>query len=157
MWRPMPGTRYVHTNIVARDWRRLAAFYRDVFDCRPVGPERDLHGGWVDRLTSLEGARITGAHLLMPGHGEEGPTLEIFAYEPAGAGELGPIHRPGLGHLAFHVDDVEAVRSRVLAHGGQAIGEVVRRDYPALGRLTAVYVRDPEGNPIELQHWDRPT
>jgi predicted enzyme related to lactoylglutathione lyase len=39
---------------VARDWRRLAAFYQAVFGCRQVGPERDLQGPWVDRLTAVD-------------------------------------------------------------------------------------------------------
>jgi predicted enzyme related to lactoylglutathione lyase len=30
--------RYVHTNIVAEDWRRLADFYAKVFGCTPVPP-----------------------------------------------------------------------------------------------------------------------
>ena len=25
--------KYVHTNIISRDWRRLAQFYEDVFGC----------------------------------------------------------------------------------------------------------------------------
>jgi len=36
---PMPalsGARYVHTNLVALDWRRLAAFYVEVFGCWPA-------------------------------------------------------------------------------------------------------------------------
>lgn len=153
----MIGARYVHSNLVALDWRRIAAFYVEVFGCRPSGPERDLQGPWVDRLTALPGARITGVHLLLPGHGEEGPTLEIFAYAPAAAaGGPAPVSRPGLGHLAFQVEDVEAALAEVLARGGSAVGEVIHRDYPALGRLTAVYVRDPEGNAIELQRWERP-
>jgi predicted enzyme related to lactoylglutathione lyase len=36
------SARYAHTNLIAMDWRRLAAFYRDVFDSVPVPPERDL-------------------------------------------------------------------------------------------------------------------
>jgi len=33
----MPAmTRYVHTNVVARDWRKLAGFYTRVFGCKPV-------------------------------------------------------------------------------------------------------------------------
>ena len=151
----VPFARYVHTNLVARDWRRLAAFYQVVFGCRQVGPERDLQGPWVDRLTALPGARITGAHLLLPGHGEGGPTLEIFSYAPPAAGEPGPVSRPGLGHLAFQLDDVEGALAAVLAHGGSTVGELIHRDYPELGRLTAVYVRDPEGNAIELQRWER--
>ena len=30
--------RYIHTNIVAKDWRRLADFYIQVFGCTPVPP-----------------------------------------------------------------------------------------------------------------------
>ena len=40
--------RFVHTNLVARDWRRLARFYERVFGCTPVPPERDLAGQWVE-------------------------------------------------------------------------------------------------------------
>ena len=35
------GARYVHTNLIARDWRRLAAFYESVLGCVPVHPERE--------------------------------------------------------------------------------------------------------------------
>jgi predicted enzyme related to lactoylglutathione lyase len=29
----MSATRYVHTNLIAADWQRLARFYCDVFGC----------------------------------------------------------------------------------------------------------------------------
>ena len=35
------GARYVHTNLIARDWRELARFYVEVFGCELVPPERD--------------------------------------------------------------------------------------------------------------------
>ena len=35
------GTKYVHTNLVAHDWKRLATFYIEVFGCKPKPPERD--------------------------------------------------------------------------------------------------------------------
>jgi hypothetical protein len=35
---------YVHTNLIAHDWRALAEFYQQVFGCVPVPPERDLSG-----------------------------------------------------------------------------------------------------------------
>ena len=149
----MSTIRYTHTNVIAQDWRALVDFYVRVFDCAPTGPERDLEGAWVDALTGLSGAHVTGAHLLLPGHGENGPTLEVFAYDPPATGEPGRINRPGFGHIAFHVDDVDTMLAAVVAHGGSALGEVVHRDYPELGRLTAVYARDPEGNIIELQNW----
>ncbi len=36
--------RYVHTNLIARDWRLLAQFYTGVFGCEFVPPERDYAG-----------------------------------------------------------------------------------------------------------------
>lgn len=42
--------KYVHTNLIARDWKRLVRFYREVFGCEPKGPERDLSAAWLDRV-----------------------------------------------------------------------------------------------------------
>jgi hypothetical protein len=36
--------KYVHTNLIAEDWRALAGFYQEVFGCIPVPPERDFQG-----------------------------------------------------------------------------------------------------------------
>lgn len=145
--------KYVHTNIIAKDWRKLAKFYCDVFACRPVYPERDLAGEWLDKMTALPGVHVRGMHLSLPGY-DDGPTIEIFAYDPANpAGGQPAVNRQGLAHLAFHVDSVEAVLADLLAHGGAQLGELIARDYGDLGVLTAVYARDPEGNIIEIQNW----
>jgi catechol 2,3-dioxygenase-like lactoylglutathione lyase family enzyme len=150
----MSATRYVHTNLIAADWQRLARFYCDVFGCRPTGPERDLHGHWLDKITALQGARIRGVHLALPGYGPDGPTLEIFSYQPASLVAGHPaINRQGLGHIAFHVADVAATLQALLTCGGSQLGDLIVRDYGDLGILTAVYARDPEGNIIEIQNW----
>ncbi len=47
--------RYVHTNLVARDWHLLADFYGRVFDCQPVLPERHLEEDWVGAATGIKG------------------------------------------------------------------------------------------------------
>lgn len=145
--------RYAHTNLTTRDWRRLAAFYRDVFGCVPKGPERDLSGPWLDRLTALERAHLTGIHLRLPGLGPDGPTLEIFTYDEMVAGPSPVVNRPGFGHLAFLVDDVAAALEAVLRAGGSAVGEISGTDVPGVGRLRAVYARDPDGNILELLNW----
>ncbi len=146
--------RYVHTNIVARDWRRLAAFYQDVLGCTPVPPERHLVEPWVEEATGVPGAQIHGIHLRLPGYGDTGPTLEIFQYSPARDCPAGAMNRAGLGHLAFVVDDVDAAREAVVAAGGDVVGETVSVPIQGAGRISFVYVRDPEGNVLELQHWD---
>ena len=74
------GARYIHTNLIARDWRALAAFYRSVFGCVDVPPERDFAGHEVEAGTGVPGAALRGMHMRLPGYGADGPTLEIFNY-----------------------------------------------------------------------------
>jgi predicted enzyme related to lactoylglutathione lyase len=143
--------RYVHTNLIARDWRKLADFYIEQFDCVAVPPERHFEGAEIEAGTAVAGAALSGLHLRLPGHGEHGPTLEIFTYSTLADGGVPAANRPGFGHLAFRVDSVNAAREGVLAAGGQAVGEVVTVTTSDGARITWCYVTDPEGNIIELQ------
>ena len=145
------GARYVHTNLVARDWRRLVRFYQDVFGCVPVPPERNLSGREMEAGTGVPGARLRGMHLRLPGVGPEGPTLEIFEYSQPAADAPRVANRPGFAHIAFAVDSVPSAREHVLAHGGVPVGEVVTVAVSTTAHVTWCYVRDPEGNIIELQ------
>jgi catechol 2,3-dioxygenase-like lactoylglutathione lyase family enzyme len=151
---PMPVTaRFVHTNLVARDWRRLARFYQQVFGCVPRPPERNLSGRWLDEATGLSGAHIQGVHLRLPGLAEDGPTLELFQYAE-GPDPLPPAaNRPGFGHIAFAVEDVQAAHDAVLAAGGGALGEIQSVEVAGAGTVTFAYLTDPEGNLVEVQRW----
>lgn len=149
----MPA-RYSHTNVIARDWERLVDFYVDVFDCVPVPPQRDQGGDWLERGTGVSEARLRGMHLRLPGWGDDGPTLEVFSYDEMLARPEPPAaNRAGFGHIAFHVDDVEATRAKVIAAGGTDLGEVVERRVSGAGLLTFIYMTDPEGNIVEIQNW----
>lgn len=145
-------SRFIHTNIIARDWKRLAAFYEKVFGCTPVPPERALSGKWLERATGVPDAEIHGIHLRLPGYGEESPTLEIFGYNQLEEGQKTAINRPGFAHIAFMVDDLKSARDVVVAAGGGVLGELVSAEIPGAGTITFVYAIDPEGNIIELQH-----
>jgi predicted enzyme related to lactoylglutathione lyase/NTP pyrophosphatase (non-canonical NTP hydrolase) len=145
--------RYVHTNLVATDWQRLVQFYTQVFGCVPVPPERDLSGAWLDEAVSIPDVHIRGMHLRLPGYGDAGPTLEIFQYSPDLPHATPAANRPGFGHIAFAVDDVEAAREAVLAAGGGDVGKVIHREIPGVGHITFVYMTDPEGTILELQRW----
>lgn len=145
--------RYAHTNIIANDWKALADFYCDIFDCVPVSSERNHHGPHIDDLTAMPGERIRGRHLRLPGHGENGPTIEVFQYEHNLPAPNKRLNLPGFAHLAFEVPDVDLWREKVLARGGKDVGKVVTIDIAGAGKLTLVYLTDPEGNIIELQRW----
>jgi predicted enzyme related to lactoylglutathione lyase len=148
-------TKYTHTNLIAKDWKRLAAFYEEVFGCVPVPPERDLSGEWLDRATGVSGAHIRGIHLRLPGYGDSGPTLEVFQYDSTPHHPAVRPDTPGFSHIAFAVDDVAATAQAVLEHGGSAVGELTVREVPGVGLLTFQYVADPEGNIVEVQNWQR--
>ncbi|MCL5996039.1 MAG: VOC family protein [Chloroflexi bacterium] len=145
--------KYVHTNLIARDWRTLADFYCAIFGCTLVPPERDYTGPDLDRGTGLQQAHLRGAHFRLPGYGDAGPTLEIYTYDPLAPGAAHAVNQPGFGHIAFEVDDVRQARAEVLARGGAAVGEVVTLTTAVGSRVTWCYLTDPEGNVIELQSW----
>jgi predicted enzyme related to lactoylglutathione lyase/uncharacterized damage-inducible protein DinB len=143
--------RYAHTNLIARDWRRLGAFYEQALGCVRLLPERELSGDWLSRGTGVPGARIGGAHYRLPGAGASGPTLEIFQYDQVVEAPPPPANRVGFGHIAFAVPDVEQALRDVLAAGGRLVGTIESVPIDGAGRITWTYVRDPEGNIVELQ------
>jgi catechol 2,3-dioxygenase-like lactoylglutathione lyase family enzyme len=144
---------FAHTNIITDDWRRLADFYIKVFGCLPLYPERDLMGMWLDNATTINGAHISGIHLALPGYDGPLPTLEIFQYDSTIQSELSQPNRKGFGHIAFKVDQIDEILELVLANGGTAVGELVKTEIPNVGFITFIYVRDNDGNIIELQNW----
>ena len=145
--------KYVHTNLIAKDWRALAGFYEQVFGCIPVLPERDFEGEKLEAGTGVPGAHLQGVHLRLPGHGESGPTLEIFSYNKEEDAGVRAVNRPGFGHLAFQVENVPAALGVVLRYGAHSVGDVVTLELPDRRKVTFCYITDPEGNILELQSW----
>ncbi len=141
------SAKYAHTNLIAEDWRSLARFYQQVFGCVPVPPERDFQGERLDAGVRIAGAHLRGVHMRLPGHGDSGPTIEIFNYNFLENRSKAAANRPGYGHVAFMVENVAEARKAVIQAGGREFGEIVT--LPG-GTTTWCYVTDPEGNLIEL-------
>jgi predicted enzyme related to lactoylglutathione lyase len=142
---------YTHTNLIARDWRALAGFYQSAFGCEIVLPERNIAGEALEKGTGVAQAHVQGAHLRLPGYGDNGPTLEIFAYNQYAAEGIKAVNRPGFSHLAFRVEDVSQAVQIILESGGKLVGEVVTTPVGTDRSITWCYMTDPEGNIIELQ------
>lgn len=145
--------KYGHTNIITRDWKKLADFYETVFDCLPVPPQRDQKGDWLSRGTGVQDAHLQGVHLRLPGYGNEGPTLEIYQYHEVIENKKPVPNMKGLGHLAFQVSDIADTLNRAMKHGASRIGEISTHIVEGVGLLTFIYISDPDGNIIELQNW----
>jgi lactoylglutathione lyase len=109
--------KYVHTNIIAKNLKLLSEFYIKVFDCKPVLPERDINGDWLEKGTGVKNASLHGIHLLLPGFDNDGPTLEIFQYHE-NENKPNPVaNREGFGHIAFLVPDVDDILNKMISHG----------------------------------------
>lgn len=147
--------KYVHTNIVARDWQALADFYIQVFQCTVRPPERNISGDWLDQATGLNNAALKGVHLNLPGYDQSGPTLEIFSYQEMVESALLSANHTGFTHIAFEVEDVPQTFEKAKQHGATDLGQVTEKVVEGVGTLTFVYFRDPEGNIVEILSWKR--
>jgi catechol 2,3-dioxygenase-like lactoylglutathione lyase family enzyme len=140
----MPIQRMDHVGVVVDDLPAATAFFLELG--LELRGEASVGGGWVDRVVGLEGIRAQIAMLETPdGHGR----LELTKFHaPPGQGgdRRTPPNAPGLRHLAFAVDDIDAILAGLRARGTELVGEVER--YGDSYRLC--YVRGPEGIIVEL-------
>ena len=145
--------KFAHTNIISTNWKELADFYVKTFNCKIIPPIRNQSGEWLEKGTGLVNAKLEGAHLLLPGYGEDGPTLEIYQYEHIEKQDFALPNTRGFGHIAFEVENVETVLETLIVNGGKAFGKITKSEISGVGEITFIYARDPEGNLIELQSW----
>jgi catechol 2,3-dioxygenase-like lactoylglutathione lyase family enzyme len=133
-----------HVGIVVDDLAAATAFFVELgLKLQGEGP---VEGGWVDRVVGLEGVRAEIAMLETPdGHGR----LELTKFHSPSVRDgdrHAPANAPGLRHVAFAVDDIDAVVASLRARGTELVGEV--ENYEDIYRLC--YVRGPEGIIVEL-------
>ena len=133
-----------HVGIVVEDLTDAAAFFVELG--LELQGEAPVEGDWVDRIVGLEGVRAQIVMLQTPdGHGR----LELTKFHaPSTDGECrrAPANASGIRHVAFAVDDIDAVLARLRARGAELVGELGR--YEDSYRLC--YVRGPEGIIVEL-------
>lgn len=133
-----------HVGVVVDDLAAATAFFVELG--LKLQGEGAVEGGWVDRVVGLEGVRAEIAMVETPhGHGR----LELTKFH-APSGRRGDRHAsantPGIRHVAFAVDDIDALVAGLQARGAELVGEVQR--YKDSHRLC--YVRGPEGIIVEL-------
>jgi catechol 2,3-dioxygenase-like lactoylglutathione lyase family enzyme len=100
----------------------------------------------VDRVIGLAGVRSEIAMLVTPdGCGRVELSRFHSPRPPAGDPEA-PSNALGMRHLAFEVDDLDAVLARLTACGARLLGDVER-----VGETYRLcYVRGPEGIIVEV-------
>jgi catechol 2,3-dioxygenase-like lactoylglutathione lyase family enzyme len=133
-----------HVGVVVDDLAAATEFFVELG--LKLEGEAQLEGDSVDRVVGLEGVRSEIVMLETPdGHGR----LELSKFHappgPAGDRQASP-NTPGIRHLTFAVDDLDAVLARLRARGAELVGEV--ENYEDIYRVC--YLRGPEGIIVEL-------
>jgi len=144
--------KYIHTNIVSKDWQKLSKFYQDVFQCRPILPQRDYSGEFIETVVGIPGVHVVGEHLALPGYGNaDEPTLEIFTYSIPGKQEPLKVNDCGFAHICFLVEKgtIPVLLDKIVEHGGSILSTFPKGK---MAEQFCVYTRDPNGNIIEIHY-----
>lgn len=136
--------RMEHIGIVVDDLAAATEFFVQLgLELQGAAP---VEGRWVDRVVGLEGVRADIAMMQTPdGSGR----LELTKYHSPssqGGNRHALANTPGIRHVAFAVEDIDAVVAGLRARGAELVGELER--YEDMYRLC--YVRGPEGIIVEL-------
>ena len=139
-----------HTGLVVRDLGNAVAFYRDVVGLNLIS-EYERIGEGIDQVVGYHNAYLKAAILDSRAtfdSGDDGHILELIQYVHPPSGERPTDERSVLGaaHLAFQVDDIQAMFEKLSGGGAQIMNPPAEL---APGRM-ACYLQDPDGNWLEL-------
>lgn len=130
---PINITRIDHVVIRVNDLEMMIAFYRDVLGCRL---ERGPGEGGLAQLRA-------GDALI--------DLLDVNGPLGKPGGDATEHVRANMDHVCFQVQpwDIDAISAHLKLHNVE-VGDVAVR-YGALGTGPSIYIRDPEGNNVELK------
>jgi len=133
-----------HVGIVVEDLAAAIEFFVEVGLVRQG--DAKVQGRWVDRVVGLEGVRAEIAMMQTPDGSGRVELAKFQLPSNQGDGRHASPNTPGIRHVAFVVEDIDAVVAGLQARGVGLVGELER--YEDSYRLC--YVRGPEGIIIEL-------
>jgi catechol 2,3-dioxygenase-like lactoylglutathione lyase family enzyme len=135
---------FEHIGVIVQDLQAVADFFEMLGFRR--GEKARVGGTWADRVNGLTGTDVEMVFLTPPdGSGAIELSQFLRPESPAPVGDL-PSNTLGLRHLAYRVDDVEALLGKVRAAGYDTMAELVNYE----DQWLVCYVRGPEGLIIEL-------
>jgi catechol 2,3-dioxygenase-like lactoylglutathione lyase family enzyme len=140
----MTVLRLEHIGIVVDDLAAATAFF--VALGLEIEGETSVEGGLVDRINGLEDVRADVVILRTP---DANSKVELAKYRsPSYAGDdlPAPANAPGIRHILFVVDDIQASLAALRAHGAELVGELVNYE----NSYWLCYVRGPAGIIVEL-------
>jgi catechol 2,3-dioxygenase-like lactoylglutathione lyase family enzyme len=138
-----------HTGFTVSDLDRSLHFYRDLLGLEVVA-EQEKQGGYLAAIVGYPDAHVRMAHLRVPGADH---VVELFQYLAPAGDAVGTIEPRNVGspHLCFVMDDLPLLYERLRASGIESFfSPPVEVDTGINAGGLALYLRDPDGIPVEL-------
>jgi catechol 2,3-dioxygenase-like lactoylglutathione lyase family enzyme len=134
-----------HVVVVVEDLPAAKGFFTELG--MAVEGEMPIEGPWADQVNGIENIQVDIVMMVAPdGHGR----LELTKFRNPGLVDVQPAVQPpnalGLRSVMFAVDSLDDSVSRLLAKGGELIGEIAQ--YEDMYRLC--YMRGPAGIIVAL-------
>jgi len=133
-----------HVGIVVNDMAAATEFFEGLGLVNRGGGA--VGGEWVDRVIGVEGVSAEVAMLEAPDGGARVELATFNSPADGGEGRAEASNVPGIRHVTFRVDDLDAAVKGVRAGGYDLVGTI--EQYENIFRLC--YVRGPEGIIVEL-------
>ena len=135
-----------HTGITVTNLERSLEFWRDVLGFE-LSHRPHQTGQLASEITGVPGAGISIA--VLKGYGYKIELLEYLAPVDRKRVDVRPCD-VGSVHVAFTVDDLDAVLTRIAASGWKAAGKPQTLQAGPNAGKRVVYARDPDGTTIEF-------
>jgi len=137
-----------HVNLVVSDLELSTEFFSRLgFTVEHRG---ELEGEWIAAIVNLEKVRASYVQLSLKGSDVK---LELIQYhQPKSSTRAGSNlpNKIGIRHIAFEVEDIEAIVAALKGEGIHFWGEV--QTYPETGKKL-VYFNGPDGIILELAEY----
>jgi catechol 2,3-dioxygenase-like lactoylglutathione lyase family enzyme len=140
----MKINRIDHVGIIVNDLPAAKAFFLN-FGLEMLG-EGKVEGEWVERIIGLQDVKMEVVMFRTP-DGEANIEIIKFFTPTDEKGMQRPLANTlGIRHIAFAVEDIEAIVAKLKKNGAELVGEV--QTYENMYKLC--YIRGPEGIILEL-------
>ena len=134
-----------HSSLAVSDLDKAMNFY-----CRAFGFELDFsEKGMSDQIASIVGQEGVTCDIAQLRNSQSEHILELIAFHVPRSASMASLDRPmapGMAHVAFYVEDLDAMMRQVEALGAVRLGEITQFSD---GR--SVYYREPAGSFFEME------
>ena len=143
-------SQFAHVGLTVKDISSTAAFYEKYFGFK-ITEQGAFPPGFFEAKPTLyklqDGVLCNYAFITSP----DGVTMELFEFDPQIPQEDAIWNMPGYHHICLYVADLQAVYEAMKADGLELNYFFEPDNMDPAGEHHWVFLRDPDGNMIELQ------